>query len=585
MNSNNKLSEKWIKSSIIGTIWAASEIVLGSFLHNLKVPFSGNVLTAIGLIILISVSYIWTEKGLFWRAGLICALMKTMSPSAVIFGPMIAIFSEAVLLEILVRLLGKTILGYIIGAMLAMSWNLFQRIMNYIIFYGLNIIQIYSDLIKFAQKQLNIQFDIVWLPIIMLLVIYCILGLLSAIIGIKVGRKILQQPAVLNLENGSKNINQKTIKHEFNYSMIWLWVNIMLIVGSLILLNYSWFLWGPSIITIISIWAFRYKRAFRQLSKPRFWIFFVIITMITAFVFSELQSDSKSLVEGLLIGIQMNFRAAIIIVGFSVLGTELYNPGIRQFFLKTYFKQLPLALELSFESLPSMIANIPDFKTIIKNPVSVIYQIISQAESRLAEIKNKFSQKVFIVSGAIGQGKTTEIKKIIETLKAKDISVGGIYSPRIVENGITIGYDVVDIISNNRERFLRQTDVIGLNKIGRFNIFSEGHQFGINALLPSMNINNSIVIIDEVGLLELENRGWADSIHDLILASNSDILLSVRDSYTEQVIHKWNIKEYYLYKISENDSFAISDSIIEQIMRKHDLMTDPAPGAIVSHSL
>jgi len=59
----HRLSEKWIKASIIGTIWAASEIVLGSFLHNLKVPFSGNILTAIGLIILISISYTWTEKG------------------------------------------------------------------------------------------------------------------------------------------------------------------------------------------------------------------------------------------------------------------------------------------------------------------------------------------------------------------------------------------------------------------------------------------------------------------------------------------------------------------------------------------
>jgi len=90
----HRLNEKWIKASIAGTIWAASEIVLGSFLHNLKVPFSGNILTAIGLIILISISYIWTERGLFWRAGVICALMKAMSPSAVIFGPMIAIFTE-----------------------------------------------------------------------------------------------------------------------------------------------------------------------------------------------------------------------------------------------------------------------------------------------------------------------------------------------------------------------------------------------------------------------------------------------------------------------------------------------------------
>ena len=44
MKSKAEIDEKWIKASIIGTIWAASEIVLGSFLHNLKVPFSGNIL-------------------------------------------------------------------------------------------------------------------------------------------------------------------------------------------------------------------------------------------------------------------------------------------------------------------------------------------------------------------------------------------------------------------------------------------------------------------------------------------------------------------------------------------------------------
>ena len=175
-----ELSEVWIKASVTGTIWAASEIVLGSFLHNLRVPFSGNVLTGIGIIILISLSYSWKDQGLFWRAGLICAIMKTISPSAVIFGPIIAILCESLLIELSVRLLGRTFFGFAIGAMLAMSWNLFQRIVNLFIFYGLNILQLYEDLIKLAQKQLQVQSDIMWLPLIVLLVIYCLLGLVSA---------------------------------------------------------------------------------------------------------------------------------------------------------------------------------------------------------------------------------------------------------------------------------------------------------------------------------------------------------------------------------------------------------------------
>ena len=162
----HRLSERWIKAAIAGTIWAASEIVLGSFLHNLRVPFSGNILTAIGIIILISISYLWTDKGLFWRAGIICALMKTMSPSAIIFGPMIAIFAESVLMDLSVRFLGRTYAGYLVGAMLAMSWNLFQKIANYIIFYGANIIEVYNNILVFAQKQLNTTTNLVWLPVI-----------------------------------------------------------------------------------------------------------------------------------------------------------------------------------------------------------------------------------------------------------------------------------------------------------------------------------------------------------------------------------------------------------------------------------
>src|SRR5512138_316720 len=216
-----ELSEKWIKASIIGTIWAASEIVLGSFLHNLRIPFSGNVLTAIGIIIMISMSFTWTEKGLFWRAGLICAIMKTMSPSAVIFGPMIAIFSESLLLEIFVRLLGRTFAGYILGAMFAMSWNLFQKIANLIIFYGSGIIDVYTDLLKLAQKQLNIQTEIVWLPIIILLIVYSLFGLFSAVIGIKTGRKMLTSPAVSIAvkPNTPKTGKVTTRRKEFDYSM------------------------------------------------------------------------------------------------------------------------------------------------------------------------------------------------------------------------------------------------------------------------------------------------------------------------------------------------------------------------------
>jgi nucleoside-triphosphatase THEP1 len=567
---NYKLSEKWIKASIAGTIWAASEIVLGSFLHNLRIPFGGNILTAIGIVILISISYIWTERGLFWRAGIICALMKTMSPSAVIFGPMIAIFSEALLLEFSVRLLGRTIAGYLIGSVLAMSWNLFQKIANYIIYYGANIIEVYNNLLKYAQKQMNIQSDIVWLPIIILLIIFALFGLFAGVIGIITGRKLLRQPITdfTDLSNNQIKELPKNPRIKFDYSIVWLITDIALIIGSFFLLNYTtWIVWSLSISGIISIWSFRYKRALRQLSKPKFWIFFVLITVITTFAFSKAQTGEYSWQQGLLTGFQMNFRAGVIIVGFSVLGTELYNPAVRDFFRKTSIKNLPLAMELSVDSLPSFIENIPDLRTLIKNPVSIFYQVLSQADRRLSEIKrrNASSEKVFIITGPVRGGKTTFAKNLIEFFRKNNISIGGIISERLMTDSQTTGYDVVNIETGEKEVFLQQNEEYGSEKIGRFTICPEGLAMGRAALHSLIPKEDRIIIIDEVGLLELNDKGWSECIIKLLQGQANSILLSVRDKFVNEVKIKFDLGDALTFNINETDYQKAGKIIIEKI--------------------
>lgn len=564
MNSRFDISEKWIKASVIGTIWAASEIVLGSFLHNLRIPFSSNVLTGIGLIILISSSYKWTEKGLYWRAGLICALMKTMSPSAVIFGPMVAILSQSLILELFTRIAGRRFIGFALGAMVAMSWNLFHKIMNLIISYGFNLVNVYSDLLKYVQKQLRIDIDLVWSPLVVLVLIYAFLGLFSAIIGMRVGRKLLSQTAEnrLSNKNGSKKSFSNNNK-DFNYSIVWLVVNILFLVTAFVLLNYSpWYIWSSAISVIATIWILRYKRALRQLSKPRFWIYFVVITMLTAFVVTKIQS--KDLIEGLLIGIQMNFRAIAVVLGFTVLGTELYNPKVREFFLKTSFKQLPLALELSFESLPIMIASVPELKVIIRDPVQMIYQVISQIEYRLEDLRNKLSRKIYIITGSIGEGKTTQVQKIVNELQSRGIPLSGVYSPRIMEQGETTGYDVVDIESGKREPFMRLADNDSLNRIGRYNILPDGYSAGLAALAKSRTNNNRLVVIDEVGKLDINNKGWAENIAELVGGSQF-LVLAVRDTFTDQVIEKWNLKDYSVFKVSDNPHQLVSELLINHL--------------------
>ena len=155
--ASKPLKEIWLKASVLGSIWASIEILLGSFLHNLKIPFSGMILSLIGVWLIISFLQVWKERGLVWRAGIICALMKSISPSAIILGPMIGIFTEALLIEFFIFVLGKNIVGYLFAGAFAVLSSLLQKFFSLLILYGFDFLKILNDLYYFAVKQIGIN--------------------------------------------------------------------------------------------------------------------------------------------------------------------------------------------------------------------------------------------------------------------------------------------------------------------------------------------------------------------------------------------------------------------------------------------
>ncbi len=544
MKLSGNISEKWIKASVLGALWASSEIVLGSFIHNLRIPLGSNLLTGIAIILMISTSYIWRERGLFWRAGVICALMKTISPSAVIFGPMVAIFSQSVMLELSVRLLGRTVGGFIAGAILAMSWNLFQKIANYIIFYGFNIVEVYSELLRMAQKQLGLDFEIVWLPVVFLLLLYWIMGIIFGIVGIRTGRSLMKERVALSPPEHYKQTNlfEGNNLHQFPYSIAWLFASFFAMITLLLLFDRSeWYVWMSAVTITALTWIIRYRRAMRQLRRPRFWVSFVIITMITAWVFNRMQS--LDIINGIMIGVRMNFRAATMILGFTVLGTELYNPIIRDYFLRSSFRQLPMALELSFKSLPVMIAAMPEVREIRKAPVTVIRRVVSLIEHRLKEVKAELPGRVTILTGPVGSGKSSRTEEEVRILKKQGVEVGGIITRRIVENERTVGYDIFDIVEEKITPFLREGDIPGCERVGRYSILPEGLKAGREALKRAYERGDEVIVVDEIGRLELSGGGWAEIIPKLIAQDKGRLIITVRDTLREEVVKKWSITE------------------------------------------
>lgn len=377
----------WLKSAVIGSLWASVEIIMGSFFHNLQLPFAGTLLAVFTVIFIVAVLQLWNQTGIIWRAGLICALMKSISPSAVILGPMTGIFFEAVLLELFIFIFGRNIIGYIIAGAMAVFSALLHKLLTLLIIYGWDSVKIIANLYRYAMKQLHVENVNPLHALIILTSIYAFLGIFAAIVGYIIGQKAKQRKTSSSIEEKidfSEADNFFGFNENQKFSVLLLWLNITLVITGMIIINYFGLFYGSGFAIIYVVFnSIRYKNAFRQFKRPFLWLQLIILTVLASLFYTKTEAHSLFNTEGLLIGLNMSVRALIVILGFSSISVELRNPIVKTVLYKRGFSQLYNSLGLAFSALPSIIANVSKPKQIFKKPFKTIVEILLYMDSLL----------------------------------------------------------------------------------------------------------------------------------------------------------------------------------------------------------
>ncbi|MDX6770364.1 MAG: hypothetical protein SF051_12590, partial [Elusimicrobiota bacterium] len=106
-------------------------------------PLRGHLMTALSAVLLAAAHARRPARGVLWRAGLVCAALKSASPSAVLIGPMVAITVEGFLMEAGTSLLGGAA-GRALGGGLAMAWIPVHLAGRAAILYGLDAARLYE---------------------------------------------------------------------------------------------------------------------------------------------------------------------------------------------------------------------------------------------------------------------------------------------------------------------------------------------------------------------------------------------------------------------------------------------------------
>jgi len=182
--------------AVFGALWGVVEITLGSVLKSLNVPLSGVILSAIGLMIALIARLFVPGKGSTLFVGVIAMLLKLFSLGGVIIGPMLGIFAEALIAEIVLSSLGVSGASFILAGALGVSWSFVQPFVTGPLLFGRALLDVWVGVVEKAARALGMNPQAVLLAVIAFVAAHLLIGGVAGWFAWKLGRQLQRRMQV-----------------------------------------------------------------------------------------------------------------------------------------------------------------------------------------------------------------------------------------------------------------------------------------------------------------------------------------------------------------------------------------------------
>lgn len=114
---------------------------------------------------------------------------------------------------------------------------------------------------------------------------------------------------------------------------------------------------------------------------------------------------------------------------------------------------------------------------------------------------------VYLLTGSPGAGKTTVIK---EALTRTGANAGGFYTEDIRVGGVRKGFKIVTL--DGQDTILAHVDTSSPHRVSKYGVDTNNlDNIGVNAVLKAIR-ENSVIIIDEIGKMELFSAQFQDAV-------------------------------------------------------------------------
>ena len=145
----------------------------------------------------------------------------------------------------------------------------------------------------------------------------------------------------------------------------------------------------------------------------------------------------------------------------------------------------------------------------------------------------------FFITGEPNAGKTTLLKDIVKELKKKGLRVGGFISPEERHHGTRTGFKVMDVESG-KVAVLASLEGDG-PKVSKYHVNVPSFE---SIALPMMKKsgNYDVMVIDEIGVMELKSRKFANMLDEL-LDSKTPLIATLQHGLLEKFMTEGEVIE------------------------------------------
>jgi len=162
------------------------------------------------------------------------------------------------------------------------------------------------------------------------------------------------------------------------------------------------------------------------------------------------------------------------------------------------------------------------------------------------------SGSIFILTGVVHSGKTTFLKKIIAEAGLRFLRVDGFVSPAVWENGNPAGYDLLTLPEERPFPFLRMEGRPGYQRVGPFYLIPETLHMA-QGIIRAGSLK-PLVIVDEVGPLELEGLGVWPALEEVLRRPPRKLVLTIREPLLEAFLAKIPLGPPDIFRVDDRSA-------------------------------